>query len=79
MGGHGRGEMNWEIGIDVCALLCIKQIASGNMLCTTGCSAQWSMGTQMGGMGEGREVHQGGDVYTHRRFTSFTAEINSTL
>ena len=49
------------------------------MLCTTGCSAQWSMGTQMGGMGEGREVHQGGDVYTHRRFTSFTAEINATL
>ena len=27
MGGHGRGEMNREIGIDVCALLCIKHLA----------------------------------------------------
>ena len=24
MGGHGQGEVNWEIGIDVCALLCIN-------------------------------------------------------
>ena len=27
--GHGV-VVNWEIGIDVCALPCVKQIASGN-------------------------------------------------
>ena len=65
MGGHGQGEVNWETGIDECALLCIKQIVSGNMLYTAECSAQCSVGTQTGGMGEGRDAHQGGGgVYT---------------
>ena len=43
--------MNWEIGIDVYALLCVKQIASGNLLYTAGSSAQCSVMTWMGGMG----------------------------
>ena len=28
----GGGGMNWVIGIDVCAMPCVKQIANGNML-----------------------------------------------
>ena len=35
MSGHRAGEegvMNWEFGIDVYALPCIKQRASGNLL-----------------------------------------------
>ena len=44
--GEGRGgEMNWEIGIDICALPCVKQIASGNLLYNTGSSAWCSMMT----------------------------------
>ena len=47
-----RGDgMNWEIGIDDYALLCVKQIASGNLLYTAGSSAQCSVMTWMGGMG----------------------------
>ena len=49
--------MNWQIRIDiyiyvcvcvcvcVCILLCVKQIASGNMLCSTGNSTQCSVMT----------------------------------
>ena len=46
-----RGDgMNWEIGIDVYALLCVKQIASGNLLYNAGCSVQLSVVTLLGGM-----------------------------
>ena len=42
----GRGDrMNWEIGIDICALPCVKQITSGNLLYSTGSSAWWSVVT----------------------------------
>ena len=30
--GVGEGGMNWEIDIDACALPCVKQITSGNVL-----------------------------------------------
>ena len=32
--------MSWEIGTDVDALLCVKQIASGSLLYSAGSSAQ---------------------------------------
>ena len=35
MGGWGRGGdgvMNWEIGIDMCTLICIKWITNKNLL-----------------------------------------------
>ena len=28
----GGGRMNWEIGIDICTLICIKQITNKNLL-----------------------------------------------
>ena len=31
-GGGGGGGMNWEIGTDVCALICIKWITNKNLL-----------------------------------------------
>ena len=31
-GGCGGGGMNWEIGIDIYTLICIKQITNKNML-----------------------------------------------
>ena len=31
-GGAGGGGMNWEIGIDIYTLICIKEITSENLL-----------------------------------------------
>ena len=31
-GGSGGGGMNWEIGIDMYTLICIKQITNKNLL-----------------------------------------------
>ena len=30
--GRGGGEMNWEIGIDIYTLICIKLITNKNLL-----------------------------------------------
>ena len=43
--GGARGGMNWEAGIDIYTLLCIKQITSENLLCGTGDSTQHSVVT----------------------------------
>ena len=32
VGGGGDGGMNWEIGIDIYTLICIKQITNENLL-----------------------------------------------
>ena len=37
--------MNWEISIDIYTLSCVKQIASGNLLYSTGSSAGCSVVT----------------------------------
>ena len=39
------GGMNWDIGISECALPCLKQVASGNLLYGTGTSAGCSVVT----------------------------------
>ena len=36
-----RGGMSWESGIDICTLLCIKQITNENLLNSTGNFIQW--------------------------------------
>ena len=41
--GGGEGGINWEIGIDMCVLSCIKQIASGNLLYSAENTAQCSV------------------------------------
>ena len=62
--------MNWEIGINVCALPCIKQRASGNPLTARGAqlrSLWWHrwMGWGLGGMVKRKGIH----IYT-QLFTS---------
>ena len=53
--GEGEGGMNWKIGVDICALPCVRQIASGNLLLSAGSSAWCSSMTHRGGMeGGGR-------------------------
>ena len=39
IGGKGEVGTNWEIGIDMYALQCVKQIASEKLLFSTGSSA----------------------------------------
>ena len=34
--GEGEGGTNWEIGIDIYTLLCIKQVTNENLLFSTG-------------------------------------------
>ena len=43
IGGDVEGGMNWEIGVDIYALPCVKQIASGNLLYSAGSSARCSV------------------------------------
>ena len=38
--GGKRGGINWEIGIDIYTLLCIKYIANENLPCSTGNSPE---------------------------------------
>ena len=54
-----EGGMNWETGIEVCAVSCTKQIASGNLLYSTGSSARCSLVTSRGGMGGGGVQKEG--------------------
>ena len=42
------GGINWEIGIDIYALLYIKQITNKNLLYSTGNSTQYSVMAYMG-------------------------------
>ena len=44
-GGEGEGGMNGEIRFDINTLLCVKQIASGNLCCSTESSARCSVVT----------------------------------
>ena len=48
--GEGEGGTNWEIRFDIITLPRVKQIASGNLLYSTGSSARCSVVTEMGGV-----------------------------
>lgn len=62
MCGHGVREAgtNWESNIDIYTLPCLKQIAGGKLLLSTGGSAWRSAMTCRGGMGQrGRLSREG--------------------
>ena len=42
---EGEGGTNWEIRFDINTLSCVKKIAGGNVLYSTGSSAQCSVMT----------------------------------
>ena len=52
--GEVVGRSNGETNTDICTLPCAKEVASENLLWSTGSSAQSSVMTSMGGA-EGRE------------------------
>ena len=78
----GGSERNWEV--DVCALMCVKQTAGGNLPYSTGNSARCSVLTWGGGMrgGEGRVCigNEEPDIYTHiADLLHCTAASNTTV
>ena len=50
-----KGRMNWEIGINIYTLICIKYITDENLIYSTGNSTQCSMVASMGRTSKNRE------------------------
>ena len=59
-----EGGMNWEIRIDICKLPCVKQIASGNLLYSTG-TQLGALCDRGGGMEEWRDLRGRGYMCTY--------------
>ena len=55
--GEGGGGMNWQIGIDIYTLPCIKQVTNENLLYSTGNSTWCSVVTQMGRKSKKEEIY----------------------
>ena len=54
-----EGGMNREIGTDIYSLLCIKELANENLLCSTGNSV-------LCGDLNGKEIQNGGEIYIYK-------------
>ena len=65
----GDGGMNWESGMDVYTLPCVKQIASGSLHYSTENLARCSVLTEMGGNGGMGERCKREEIYTYSWFT----------
>ena len=61
----GEGGMNRERRTDIYTLPCVKQRASGRLLCSTGSSAPSSVMTQRVGWVGGREMQEERDICIH--------------
>ena len=68
--GQGDGGMNWEIKTDIYTLPCVKQIASWNLLYSTGSSAAV-------GVCVGRRSEKEG-IYVYTQLIHFTAQQKLT-
>ena len=72
--GRDRGGMDWEIGIGVPALLCMKWITKENLLDNIGNSTQYSVVTN------GKEIQEKGDMCIHMADSlCCTAETDTTF
>ena len=65
-GYYGMGGVNWEIGVDIYLLLCIKSITNKNLLYGTGNSIQYSV---MAYIGKESEKERCGYMYMDNWFT----------
>ena len=80
----GCGGMNWEIKTDVCALPCVKQIASGSLLYSTSSSVLFDVQVLCddlegrGGVGWDGRPRGRGHTHTPDSFCG-RAETNTTL
>ena len=76
----GRYVLNWEIESDIYTLPCVRLIASGDLLYSTGSLAWYSVITQMGEMGGWEGGIGRGDVcILVADSVCCTAETNATL
>ena len=64
--------MNWETGIDIYTLPCIKEIADKNLLYSTGNSTQCSVVTSMG------RKSKRGDIWIHIAYMYFSVQQKLT-
>ena len=67
-----EGGMNWEIGIDIYPLLCIKELTNENLLCSTGNSV-------LCGDLHSKETQKGGYIYIYKVHFYCIAETSTTL
>ena len=65
MAGEEDSGTNRESSTDMYTPACVKQTASGKLLHSTGSPAGCSVMTERGGMREGREAKEGGDVHIY--------------
>ena len=78
--GDGEGGTDWESSIDIYTLPCVKQIASGKLLYSTGSSAWCSEMTKMGGMDGGKEGRFKRDrIYVYLWLIHFVVQQKLTL
>ena len=68
--GEGEGGMIWESNIETCILPYVKQIAGPDSMHKTGHSGpvSWDDPEGWDGEGSGREIPDGGHMYTHGWF-----------
>ena len=66
------GGMNWEIGIDIYTLLCVKQITNKNLLYSTGNSTQFSVPNE-------KEIKKmWGDIHVYIELIHFSVQQKVT-
>ena len=65
--GEGKGGIIWENGIETCKLSYVKRITCPGSMHETGCSGlvQWDNPEGWDREGVGRELQDGGHMYTH--------------
>ena len=63
--GKEKGEINWEIGIDMCTLLYIKEITNKDTLYSIENSTQYSIVAYFGK----KNLKNRGYVYMYNQFT----------
>ena len=77
--GQGEDGINWESSIDTHPLPCLKHIAGGELLPSTGSAAWRSVMTCRGGMGQGGRLSSG-DTCMHTGDSLCGAgETNATM
>ena len=84
-GGQGEAGTHWEVRTELYTIPCVKWTASGELLYSTGSSAQCSGTTERAGMGddavgwEGNSRQRGYRYILRAGLHCCTAETNTTL
>ena len=79
--GESKGGMIWENGIETCMIPYVKWTASPGLMLETGCSGlvHWDDPEGWDGEGGGRQVQDGGHMYTRGGFMSVYGKTTTIL